>query len=169
METIIREHVSKYSIKEKTSSIPSSTGRLSPHSAPPASRPSSLEQDEHDYSKSSDWRPKTDGNETKKSYTPKSSERGPTSLPSQSSPLPSHTSLEIKHHRNTVLSKPKSILVKRSASEGPPNKGHDRESSQYRQSSISVRDNPGSETKYLAHSKKSFENMLSSPRRVTGP
>jgi hypothetical protein len=77
--------------------------------------------------------------------------------------------LEIKDHRNTVQSKPKSILVKRSASEGPPNKCHHRESSQYRQSSISVRHNLGSETKYPAHSKKSFENMLSSPRTVTGP
>lgn len=169
MQTRIRKQASKYSIKEKRPSIPPSTDRPSPHSAPTISPSNPPERDKRDCPKSNDKMQKTDGNDTKILYEAQSSEREPTSRYSQSSPSPSRISLEIIDHRNAVKSKPKSILVKRSVSEGPQNKGHGRESSQYRQSSLSDCHNPSSEKMSPTHSKKSFESMLSRPCMETGP
>src|SRR5450432_1265976 len=102
MQTRIRKQASKYSIKEKRSSMPPSTGRPSPHSAPSISRSNPPERDKHDCPKSNDKMQKTDGNDTKILYEAQSSEREPTSRYSQSSPSPSRILLEIIDHRNTV-------------------------------------------------------------------
>jgi hypothetical protein len=119
------------------------------------------ELDEDGHSQSSNSKQRTMAADPNLSRKSESLGQELTSRSSQASPSPSQVSFETKNHRNMVLPKPKSILVKRSVSEGPPNKGHDHEPSQYRQSSLSLRRASGDKNNNLSiRGKESFTKSL---------
>jgi len=100
---------------------------------------------------------------------PESPRPEPTYGSSKSSPCLSQISLEAKADYNIGPPTPRGILVKRSVSEKPPNKNHNPESSQYRQSSLSLCHGSDGLQDFAERSEESFRDILPRPSMHTAP
>jgi hypothetical protein len=93
----------------------------------------------------------------------------PISCSSQSSPGLPHTSVKAKADGNIGRPTPRGILVKRPASEEPPNREYTPESSQYRQSSLPLCHGSGNFKSFAERSEESFRDILLGPSIHAAP
>jgi hypothetical protein len=124
------------------------------------------------YSDSGKWAEAANNNNNYYYYLPQKPESPrpePTYGSSQSSPCLSQCSLKAKADRNIGPPTPRGILVKRSVSEEPPNKEHTPESSQYRQSSLSLCYGSDNFQRFAERSEESFRDILPRPSMHAAP
>lgn len=122
-----------------------------------------VELDGDSYSKYSDsgkWAEAANNNYYHLPQKPESARPEPTYCSSQSSPCLSQISFEAKADHSIGPPTPRGILVKRSASEEPPNKKHTPESSQYRRSSLPLCYGSDNLQSFAERSEESFRDIL---------
>jgi hypothetical protein len=154
---------------EKGSKIPPPANEPPFSSALASSLWNLAERDEHSHSQSSNRKQRSEATDNKIPHKSESLEEQPTIHSSQSTRSPSHALFENKNYSNMVQPKPKGILVKRSVSEGPPNKDHGNESSHHRQSSLSLGRVLGSNNNSSIRVNKSSEKIGPRPSMQTAP
>jgi hypothetical protein len=93
----------------------------------------------------------------------------PISCSSQSSPCLPQISLKAKAEGNIGRPTPRGILIKRSVREEPPNREHPPESSQHRQTSLSLCHGSGNFQSFVERSEESFGDILPKPSTHTAP
>lgn len=149
--------------------MPLPANELHPSSALASSRSDTTQPDEDGNSPSSNRKHRIDAIDNEVPHRSEFLEEQPTTCSTQSGRSRSHTSFKTKNYRNMVQPMPKGILIKRSASEGLPNKDHGNESSRRRQSSLSLHRASVSDSISSISSRKSFEKIDPRPSKHSTP